>query len=53
VLSTGPTLLPIATVDGLPIKRADVVGSQVRKAWFELVGCDFEAQAKEVAARMA
>jgi branched-subunit amino acid aminotransferase/4-amino-4-deoxychorismate lyase len=49
VLSTGPTLLPIASVDGLRIKRADVVGSLVRKAWFELVGYDFVAQAQELA----
>jgi branched-chain amino acid aminotransferase len=47
VLATGPEFIPIANVDGLPVKRDDVVGSAVREAMADLVGCDFVKQARE------
>ena len=43
-------ILPVVSVDGIPLRREDTVYPQLVRAWIELVGVDFVAQAEERAA---
>jgi branched-chain amino acid aminotransferase len=44
---TSFSLLPIVSVDGIALRRADRVYPQLVRAWTELVGFDFVVQAEE------
>jgi branched-subunit amino acid aminotransferase/4-amino-4-deoxychorismate lyase len=47
---TSFSILPVNAIDGIPLRRAERVYPQLVRAWIELVGMDFVAQAEERAA---
>lgn len=49
VLSTSIAMLPIADIDGVALKRGNLVGPRILDAWKEFVGFDFVKQASELA----
>jgi branched-chain amino acid aminotransferase len=52
VFMTGTSFsaLPVASVDGIPLDRDDVLYEKLLSSWIDLVGVDFVQQAKERAA---
>ena len=52
VLSTSIAAIPVADLDGIPLKRGGRVGPRIQEAWIELVGFDYVAQARELGARV-
>jgi branched-chain amino acid aminotransferase len=49
--ATSFSLLPVVALDGIPLSNSRELYSQLQRAWIDLVGVDFVAQAEDWAAR--
>ncbi|MGH7489943.1 MAG: aminotransferase class IV, partial [bacterium] len=53
IMSTSYGVLPVKSLDGIPLRAGRRTYSQILRAWVDLVGFDFVSQAREQAERLA